>query len=90
MSRQETAWRRLHAVGAVPFLPCLSALASNPAPLLGPCLPDVDLARHRRRDEGGAVFFEPVDALLNLGDEAVYFGGFFFKEINNVILFITR
>ena len=89
MSRQETAWRRLHEVGAVPFLPCLSAPASNPAPLLGPCLPHVDLARHRRRDQGGAVFLEPVDTLLNLGDEAFDFGMFLGPRNNDCSLFFN-
>lgn len=81
MSRQKTAWRRLHEVGVVPSLPYLPALASNPAPFLGPCPPHVDLACYRRGDERGAVFLEPVDALLNLGDEGVYFKGFLVKII---------
>src|SRR5713226_4656842 len=46
----------------------------------------VDLARHGRRDEGGAVLLQPLDRLADLGDEGVDLGGLAIEESSDGVL----
>ena len=52
--------------------------------------PHVDFARHRRRDERGAVFAEPTDSFLDLRDERVQFGCLIVNVMQYSVSFLRR
>jgi hypothetical protein len=54
--------------------------------LFNSAFPHIHLAGDRRRDEGGAVLLQPLDHLLDLGDESVDLGGLAIKMSNDGFL----
>src|SRR5262249_19186434 len=67
-----------------------SRLRRNVRKYQGSCgLPsDIDLARHRRRDQGGAQFLEALDDLVDLVDECVDFRRLAIEKLDDAVLLL--